>query len=238
MRSGAKRLRVVDVGRVATQETACGQHAPIVDARLHQQSRAADRAPRPTRSRSRRHPRAASNHAAFAGDRDWHRVRVRHAVEVVRMPAAIGNSAPKIACIQYPRAQRCRATIKAPRLPRARPANPPQITTAIPPRYTRPDVENAPNRHPRASERPSPDFCQRLRHCTRRPCDAHAHHLQWSLGRGDGLDGCDRSCRRSRRNLHRRASRRSNRARGAAGGVSGSARPRAGHRDRARASRA
>ena len=98
-------------------------HAPIVDARLHQQSRAADRAPRPTRSRSRRHPRAASNHAAFAGDRDWHRVRVRHAVEVVRMPAAIGNSAPKIACIQYPRAQRCRATIKAPRLPAPPSAN-------------------------------------------------------------------------------------------------------------------
>ena len=98
-------------------------HAPIVDARLHQQSRAADRAPRPTRSRSRRHPRAASNHAAFAGDRDWHRVRVRHAVEVVRMPAAIGNSAPKIACIQYPRAQRCRATIKAPRPPRKSSAN-------------------------------------------------------------------------------------------------------------------
>lgn len=42
-------------------------HAPIVDARLHQQSRAADRASRPTRSRSRRHSQAASNHAAFAG---------------------------------------------------------------------------------------------------------------------------------------------------------------------------
>ena len=129
------------------------------------------------------------------------------------------------------------SVVVPPSKPHAAPP-PPQITTAIPPRYTRPDVENAPNRHPRASERPSPDFCQRLRHCTRRPCDAHPHHLRRSLGRGDGLDGCDRSCGRRRRNLHRRASRRSNRARGAAGGVSGSARPRAGHRDRARASRA
>lgn len=57
------------------------------------------------------------------GDRNWHRVRVRRAVEVVRMSAAIGNSAPKIACIPYPRGQRCRATIKAPRPPRKSHAN-------------------------------------------------------------------------------------------------------------------